>query len=128
MTPYLQSGRQAVQRPEARSFADLLTPDALRQRAAEVESRGRARTLAGTAAGLAALALATGLVLVSGRAFDGTLDGMILANFLFAGGVVALGLAWIAFQIASGGQRIRQVAATLRRRAHSGGYQEGSRA
>lgn len=127
MTPYLQSGRQAAQRPGAQSFADLLTPEALRRRADEVESRGRARTLAGTAAGVAGLALATGLVLVSGRALDATLDGMILANFLFAGGVVALGLAWIAFQIASDGRRLGQVAAALRRRADSASHQEDNR-
>lgn len=120
--PYGRSGNTAAHRViEPRmhaSFADLLTPPALEQRAQDVQRRGRSRQFAGIATAAVMFGLAAVLGTEAGVVFDGSLDGMILSNFLMLGSLLGIAAAFIAWTQVAKGARLIETADLLRRRAN----------
>lgn len=117
--PYRDSGRAALTQEPAviGRFMSLLRPDALERRGAEVARRGRG--LKTTAAAAAAITLA-GSGLLTARAaqvFDGTVEGLIAANWLGLGAVLALGACWWALVVYSHGRRLEHTGRKLHHRA-----------
>jgi hypothetical protein len=119
--PSRESGRKAVvglqERPVIGRFMDLLRPDALDARGAEVARRGRG--LKALAAGVGVASLAAGVVfcLRASQVFDGTIDGFVAANWYGLGTVLALAAAWWGLMAYSQGQRLERTGRRLHDRA-----------
>jgi hypothetical protein len=119
--PYRESGRLAAvrlqERPVIGRFMDLLKPEALERRGQDVARRGRGLKAAAAGAALAALACGVFFCARAAQVFDGTLDGLVAANWYGLGTVVALAASWWGVVAFSQGQRLERTGRKLHDRA-----------
>lgn len=119
--PYRESGRKAaahVQEPQVIGrFMDLLRPDALDARGADVARRGRGLKVLAVGVGMASMAGGIVFCLRAAQVFDGTIDGFVAANWYGLGTVLALAAAWWGLMVYSQGQRLERTGRRLHDRA-----------
>jgi len=119
--PYRESGRHAahsVSHPTMHaSFADLMTPDALEQRAVGVTARARRQVLTGAYVVATALVIALLAAVKVARVKGNEIDAQIEANMWLLGVFLAGVAAYFGFSYMLSARRLREVAQHLRTRA-----------
>ena len=98
-------------------FIDLFKPDALEKRGDEVARRGRGLKAVALIATLASLGCAAMLGLRVPGLFDGTVEGLVAANWHVLGTALALGAAYWGWAAFSQGRRLERTGHKLRDRA-----------